>query len=108
MCKVVVCHLNDLFYPIFSLAFNNRETLSAATEAMADEEENERFMEERWGLEVDRLKEAINNKVDESGPSANNLKKILSKMDSYNTRALDGSLVSEIVKIQSLVREINK
>ena len=58
--------------------------------------------------EVDRLKEAINNKVDESGPSANNLKKILSKMDSYNTRALDGSLVSEIVKIQSLVREINK
>ena len=26
---------------------------------MADEEENERFMEERWGLEVDRLKEEI-------------------------------------------------
>jgi hypothetical protein len=58
--------------------------------------------------EVDRLKEAISKKVDESGPSAHNLKKILSKMDNYNTRALDGSLVSEIVKIQSLVREISK
>ena len=58
--------------------------------------------------EVDCLKEAISKKVDESGPSAHNLKKILSKMDNYNTRALDGSLVSEIVKIQSLVREISK
>ena len=58
--------------------------------------------------EVGRLKDVISNKISESNPSAHNLKKILSKMDNYNTRVLNGSLVSEIVKIQSLVREINK
>ena len=36
------------------------------------------------------------------------VKKIIDKIDDYNQRKIDKSFITEVMKIQSLVEEINK
>lgn len=58
--------------------------------------------------EIDRLKNIISEKIEKGESSlSGKLQKILNKMNNYSTRALDQSLITEVVKIQSLTREIN-
>jgi len=59
--------------------------------------------------EVDRLRDVLVSSIKEgSSYSANKLQKIIDKMNNYNTRPMDRDLISEVVKIQSLVSEINQ
>ena len=56
--------------------------------------------------EVDRLKIALKERLNENS-SSDKIQKIIDRMDSYNTRQLDKNLIAEVMKIQSLVNEIN-
>ena len=56
--------------------------------------------------EVDRLKAALKDRLNES-KSSDKIQKIINRMDNYNTRELDKSLIAEVMKIQSLVSEIS-
>jgi hypothetical protein len=59
--------------------------------------------------EVDRLRGVIMSSIEEgAASSANKLQKIVDKMNNYNSRPMDRNLISEVVKIQSLVREMNQ
>ena len=57
--------------------------------------------------EIDRLKKILKETVEEDKNIDNNkIQQIVDRMSSYNKRKIDKSLVSEVIKIQSLVSEI--
>ena len=58
--------------------------------------------------EIDRLKTVINEKIvsDKTGLS-NKLQKIVERISNYNDRKIDRSLITEVLKVQSLTKEIN-
>tara|TARA_A100001515_G_scaffold24044_3_gene18557 strand:- start:13183 stop:13980 length:798 start_codon:yes stop_codon:yes gene_type:complete len=58
--------------------------------------------------EIDRLKESINKKINQSDEQlSEKLQKVLYKVNNYNNRKIDQVLIGEVIKIQSLVEEIN-
>jgi hypothetical protein len=57
--------------------------------------------------EIDRLKKIINKKINKDKTQlSDRLQKIVDRMSVYNERTLDRTLISEVAKVQSLVREI--
>ena len=57
--------------------------------------------------EIGRLKNTVKQKISESSaPLSDKLTKIYEKIDNYNSRKIDRSLLTEVIKIQSLVGEI--
>jgi len=59
--------------------------------------------------EIDRMKSSLDRCLSEKKlPTSQKIEKIVEKMNSYNQRKVDKELISEVLKIQSLVEEINK
>ena len=57
--------------------------------------------------EIDRLKTVLQETIAKSDKDlSTKLEKVISKMTNYNQRKIDKSLVSEIMKIQSLTNEV--
>ena len=59
--------------------------------------------------EISRLKDIFIKKInDDSGAPSKRLQEIIDRMNEYSTRRLERDLISEVVKIQALAREINQ
>ena len=59
--------------------------------------------------EIDRIKEQLASSVGRQDEmTIKKVKKIIDKIDDYNQRKIDKSFITEVMKIQSLVEEINK
>lgn len=59
--------------------------------------------------EIDRLKSLLNQKVGKNTSLlSEKLQKIIDRVGKYNERSLDRSLITEVMQIQSLVKEINQ
>ena len=59
--------------------------------------------------EVDRLKNILNKKINkEDTLSSGKLQKVVDRISDYNDRVLDRTLITEVMQIQSLVKEINQ
>ena len=57
--------------------------------------------------EVGRLKKEIKDRISENDiPMAEKLTKVYEKIDNYNNRKIDIGLLTEVIKIQSLISEI--
>jgi hypothetical protein len=57
--------------------------------------------------EIDRLKDVLSEMVNKDGaPLAQKLQKVYGRMGKYNERKLDRQLITEVMQIQSLVKEI--
>ena len=57
--------------------------------------------------EIGRLKNTVKQKISVSDSSlSDKLTKIYERIDNYNNRKIDRSLLTEVIKIQSLVGEI--
>ena len=57
--------------------------------------------------EIERLRTIIKEKIANGDPSSGGLQKISEQMGDYNTRPLNRELITEVMKIQTLVKEIN-
>ena len=57
--------------------------------------------------EVDRLRNVIKEKISADVSTPAGLQKISDQMGAYNTRPLNRELITEVMRIQTLVREIN-
>ena len=59
--------------------------------------------------EIDRIRDQLASSVGRQDEAVvKKVKKIIEKIDDYNKRQIDRSLITEVMKIQSLVEEINK
>jgi len=59
--------------------------------------------------EIDRLKNLLNKKVGKNTSLlSEKLQKIIDRVDKYSERSLDRTLITEVMQIQSLVKEINQ
>jgi len=59
--------------------------------------------------EIDRLKNILNKKISKDGVVlSEKLQKITDRISDYNKRSLDRALITEVMQIQSLVKEINQ
>ena len=58
--------------------------------------------------EIGRIKNVLTDKIEKSSSrTSSRLQEIVDKIDNYNTRKLDKDLITEVVKIQALIREIS-
>ena len=57
--------------------------------------------------EIDRLKENLKKAVNEKNKNTPKFKLILEKIQHYSKKKIDRNMITEIIKIQSLVEEIN-
>lgn len=57
--------------------------------------------------EIDRLRETLQEQISSNNENSPKLKMVLEKINSYNNKKLDKKLVTEVLKIQSLVGEFN-
>ena len=57
--------------------------------------------------EIDRLRETLQEQINSNNENSPKLKMVLEKINSYNNKKLDKKLVTEVLKIQSLVGEFN-
>ncbi len=59
--------------------------------------------------EIDRLRATLQEKISNTDKDMSaKLQKVVDKMTNYNERKINKSLVSEIIKIQSLTEEVCK
>jgi len=59
--------------------------------------------------EIDRLKTTLQEKISKADQNTSTkLQKVVNKMTNYNERKINKSLISEIMKIQSLTEEVCK
>jgi hypothetical protein len=59
--------------------------------------------------EIDRLKSLLNKKINKDDAlSSGKLQKVVDRISDYNDRVLDRTLITEVMQIQSLVKEINQ
>ena len=57
--------------------------------------------------ELDRLKEDLRKKIENKSGNHSKFKLILEKVENYSDRKIDKKMITEIIKIQSLVSETN-
>ena len=57
--------------------------------------------------EIDRLRETLQEQIENNNENSPKLKMVLEKINSYNSKKLDKKLITEVLKIQSLVGEFN-
>ena len=57
-------------------------------------------------LEVERLKEALSRHMKKETGESSRLSLVLEKMKNYSKKEIDKSMISEIIKIQSLIGEL--
>ena len=109
-------NVNNLAVKTFIEKFNREydTTLSSEQKLLLEKyimSPNDGGMEFKIHLyeEIDRLKDVINGKINKNQiTTPNKLQKIIDRMNNYNTRALDRGLIAEVMKIQSLAKEINQ
>ena len=57
--------------------------------------------------EIDRLRENLKKQIGGKNDNSSNLELVLKKMEEYSTKKIDRKMITEVIKIQSLVGEIN-
>ena len=59
--------------------------------------------------EIDRIKEQlVVSAAKQDNATAGKVEKIIEKIENYNQRKIDRTLITEVMRVQSLVEEINK
>ena len=106
-------NINNLALKTFLQKFNNEysETLNESQKELLNKyviSYSDDGLELKVFLynEIDRLKEDIQKQITNGAP-APKLNLVLEKIDSYQNKKVDRKLIAEVIKIQSLVGELN-
>jgi hypothetical protein len=109
-------NVNNLAVKTFIEKFNKEysETLTEAQKdflnryIMSSKDDGVEFKMYLYG-EIDRLKTTLQEKISKADQNTSTkLQKVVNKMTNYNERKINKSLISEIMKIQSLTEEVCK
>jgi hypothetical protein len=105
--------VNKLALKTFLEKFNNQysETLNENQKSLLNEyvtsyKDNGLQLKVFLYQEIDRLREGIQAHVQENPNTFKNLELVLEKINNYQNRNVDKKLVTEVIKIQSLVGEL--